>query len=318
MRNLFILIFLTVFANLTFADGPPVDWQKTFGGSSHDDGRSVKQACDGGFIITGALDWSGDKKALLIKTDTEGNEIWFKTFEKNSNDETHTVQQTKDGGFILAGSTLNGAMSQDFWLIKTDANGNKVWDKTYGGINTEYVYSVQQTNDGGYILIGETFSFGEGNGDVWLVKTDVNGNKLWDRTFGGNELDSVREVLQTSDGGYIIAAYIRSYGSEGSNAWLIKTDTDGNKIWEKVLGGSENEEALAMIQSIDGSYIITGGGANTYIAGDKDIWLAKIQADCVNQPRSDLNGDCKVDIKDIAVISFEWLNCGRHPDMACW
>jgi hypothetical protein len=127
----------------------------------------------------------------------------------------------------------------DFWLVKTDSSGNKQWDKTFGGTDWDEAHSVQQTSDGGYILAGETNSYGAGSCDFWLVKTDSNGNKQWDKTFGGIDHDKAVSVQQTSDGGYILAGETYSYGAGSRDFWLVKTDSNGNKQWDKTFGGTK-------------------------------------------------------------------------------
>jgi len=113
-------------------------------------------------------------------------------------------------------------------LIKTDSSGNKIWDKTFGGSQYDSADSVQQTNDGGFVIAGATCEYGLGGHDAWLIKTDSAGNKIWDKTFGGSDMDEANSVQQTTDGGFIIAGSTSSYGAGGSDAWLIKTDANGN------------------------------------------------------------------------------------------
>jgi hypothetical protein len=164
---------------------------------------------------------------FLIKTDANGNIIWAKTYGGINWDEAYSVQQTSDGGYIVAGYTESFGAGGDILLIKTDANGNIIWAKTYGGINWDEAHSVQQTSDGGYIVVGYTYSFGAGS-NIFLIKTDANGNIIWAKTYRGISGDEAYSVQQTSDGGYIVAGRTYSFGAGTWDAFLIKTDADGN------------------------------------------------------------------------------------------
>jgi hypothetical protein len=152
-----------------------------------------------------------------------------KTYGGAGSDTAFSVQQTSDGGYIVAGQTYSfGAGDRDIFLIKTDANGNLQWAKTYGGTNQELASSVRQTSDGGYIVAGNTISFGAGGRDIFLIKTDANGNVQWAKTYGGTYIDVAHSVRQTSDGGYIVAGGTGSFGAGSSDIFLIKTDANGN------------------------------------------------------------------------------------------
>ena len=194
-------------------------------------GSSVQQASDGGYIVAGD---SSKESVLLIKTDAQGNKQWGRIFgglaidSKNVNVNTR-AQQTSDGGNIIVSYTSSyGAGGIDLWMIKTDATGNEIWSKTFGGIGDDFGTTVQQTSDGGYIMTGHTSSYGAGGMDLWMIKTDATGNEIWSKTFGGVGDDFGTSVQQTSDGGYIMTGYTSSYGAGGMDLWMIKTDANGN------------------------------------------------------------------------------------------
>jgi predicted secreted protein len=250
-------------------------WDRTFGGSGLDSGSSVQQTSDGGFIIVGytASFGAGGFDVWLIKTDADGNKQWDRTFGGGGSDSGRSVQQTSDGGFIIVGYTASFGAG-DVWLIKTDADGNKLWDRTFGGGNLDEGLSVQQTSDGGFIIVGYTASFGAGEADVWLIKTDANGNKQWDRTFGGSNDDWGYSVQQTSDGGFILVGWTWSFGAGGPDVWLIKTDADGNKLWDRTFGGSMVDRGFSVQQTSDGGFIIVGA-TRSFGAWDYDVLLIK-------------------------------------------
>lgn len=206
---------------------------------------------------------------------------WDKTFGGPNNDTGFSVQQTQDGGYVILGNTRSyGAGEEDIWLIKTDPEGNETWNKTLGGIDSDWGYSMQKTSDGGYIITGSTDSYGAGLSDVWLIKTDFEGNEVWNKTFGGIDNDSGRLVQQTPDGGYIIFGNTRSYGAGDEDIWLIKTDAEGNESWNKTFGDTDNNGVKSVKQTSDGGYIIAGETGPSEFFGNPDdfmneIWLIK-------------------------------------------
>ena len=253
-------------------------WNKTIGETDYEEAWAVQQTADGGYILAGFTYsyGAGYSDFWLVKTDSSGNEQWNKSFGGADYDKAQSVQQTVDGGYILAGWTRSyGAGNDDFWLVKTDSNGNKQWDKTFGGVYWDKAYSVQQTMDGGYVLVGYTDSYGVGPSDFWLVKTDSSGNEQWNKTFGGTGDDEAESGQQTSDGGYILAGCTKSYGT-GGDLWLVKTDSDGNKQWDKFFGGTYSDGAKSVNQTADGGYILVGF-TRSYGAGESDFWLIRVK-----------------------------------------
>jgi len=160
-----------------------------------------------------------------------GNAEWNMTYTKYNWNGIGAVQQTLDGGYIFLGATGSASIPVDIWLVKTDSNGNIEWEKTFGGSDDDTGFSILQTREGGYIIAGSTESFGKGNGDIWVIKTDIDGNQEFARTLGGAEPDCPSEIQKTADGGYIIAGYTDSFGAGNRDAWVIKLDPSLNTGW---------------------------------------------------------------------------------------
>jgi len=231
---------------------PDIEWTKTFGGVADERGYSVQQTSDGGYIVAG----STGRDIYLLKTTASGNKIWEKTFDLNATNIGRSVQQTTDGGYIVAGWTESYLHTGDVCLMKTNSSGDTEWTKTYGDTFCQRGYSVQQTSDGGYVVVGSTGPT-ETKCNVYLIKTNGSGNTLWTRTFG-DTLYQRRgySVQQTTDGGYIISGYPQ----------LIKTNPSGDTLWTKEISNLGTADQVQ--QTTDGGYIITGTDYN-------DIFLLK-------------------------------------------
>jgi parallel beta-helix repeat protein len=242
-------------------------WNKTYSRSPYDNAYSVVQTSDGGYAIAGYTYSSGARYDFwLVRTDSSGNHIWNRTFGGwgGGDDVAYSIIQTKDEGYALAGCTEEEDIN--FWLVKTDRDGNHQWNRTFAGLG--YAYSVVQTSDGGYTLGGSS------GADFWLVRTDSSGNHLWDRTFGGSNHDVAYSVIQTSDGGYAIAGYTNSFGAGGYDFWLLKTDSAGNQLWDATFGGENDDFAYSVVQTGDDVYVLAGE-TRSYGAGQGDFWLVR-------------------------------------------
>jgi len=195
-----------------------------------------------------------------------------------NDDEGHSLIQTSDGGYAIAGYTKSfGAGSGDVYVVKLDANGNLQWTKTIGGEGWDEGHSLIQTSDGGYAIAGFTNSFGAGSGDVYVVKLDANGNLQWTNTIGGKNWDGGRSLIQTSDGGYVIAGQTNSFGAGGYDVYVVKLDANGNLQWTKTIGGKNEDLGLSLIQTSDGGYAIAGY-TFSFGGGWEAAYLVKLDA----------------------------------------
>ncbi len=229
-------------------------WTRYYGGASFDYSESVQQTQDGGYIVAGYTSSFGNGyQVYLVKTNASGDTLWTRNYGGASNDYGEFVQQTQDGGYIVAGASFSFGDSAQVYLIKTDASGDTLWTRNYGGTAQDMGYSVQQTQDRGYIVAGGSNSFGNDWYDVYLIKTDASGDTLWTRTYGGSGDDMGYSVQQTQDGGYIVAGSLN-----GAQVYLVKTNAFGDTLWTKTYGGTSDDWGKSVQQTQDGGYIVAG------------------------------------------------------------
>lgn len=256
-----------------------MQWSRTVGGSGEELGSCVRQTRDGGYITVGRTQsfGEGNYDVWLIKTNADGLIEWSSTFGGGGNDYGYSVRQIPDGGYILAGYTESfGAGWADVLLIRTDARGQERWRRTYGGANHDYGGGVALTEDGGYVISGETHSYGSGLGDAWLIKTDAEGHTEWCRTYGGTGLDGIYPAVPLSDGGYILAGWTQLSGAGQTDIWLIKVDRCGSMIWDRTLGGSNLDWGLGVQPITHGDYFVLGY-TNSSGSGSYDLALIRAQ-----------------------------------------
>ena len=214
---------------------------------------------------------------FTLQTQGAQQVVWQKTFGGSDDDRARSVQETIDGGYVVAGYTWSSSEREDVYILKLDANGNKLWEKTFGGSDNDGAWSIQQTNDGGYVVAGYTSSFGAGSYDVYVLKLDTSGKEVWSKTFGGSSDDLAWSIQQTNDGGYIVAGYTKSFGAGSEDVYILKLDANGNKLWEKTFGGSYDERAYCIQQTRDGRYIVAGY-TSSFGVGNYDVYIIKMDA----------------------------------------
>jgi len=306
--KLFFYTAISILLYQTLYSQSPIQWQKSFGGSDDDGAFSMQQTFDGGYILAGySRSSDGDVTGnhgiwdcWVVKLDTNGDLVWQKSLGGSDVDYAYSIQQTLDGGYIMAGlaASIDGDVTGnhgivDYWVVKLNSNGDLVWQKTLGGSHSDAAFSIQQIDDGGYIVAGTSTStdgdvtVNYGGKDYWIVKLDISGNLVWQKSLGGSENEQVRSIRQTNDGGYIVAGNSESIDGDvtgnhgGRDYWIVKLSASGNLVWQKSLGGSDDDLARAIQQTDDGGYIIAGisysiDGDITNNLGSADYWIVKL------------------------------------------
>jgi hypothetical protein len=206
----------------------------------------------------------------------ESSTKWTRDFDGGGDDEGYSVK-VGNGGYVFAGITNSSSFGKyDAWLIKTDSYGEMEWNRTYGSLFNDGAHSLVNVG-GGYAFAGSTNSYGVGNADVWLVQVDHNGVMLWNKTYGGPLDDHCWSLVVTSDGGYALLCDTTSYGSGGSDVWLIKVDSSGNVEWNQTYGGTGFDSVSTIIRTNEGGYALACS-TTSFGAGSSDFWLIKVDS----------------------------------------
>lgn len=291
-----------------------ISWQKTFGYSGADSGTSFLQTKDSGYLITGVLDVTasngqGNSKRAqkhaggdiwAIKLNSSGELEWSKYYGGSFTDTPFGLVETNDDSFIIAASSdsndvdiSNNKGSYDFWVLKISSTGVLIWEKNFGGSEVDEPRGISTTNDGNFVIVGDTRSSDEdvssnnGGADLWMLKISTEGNLIWEKTFGGSSFDVARSVSKTLDNGFLISGNSRSldsgFSNQGQNdAWVLKVDANGNKLWQKFIGGTENDFLFDAIQVNETSLIAVGESSSstgdiTENKGFSDALIIKIK-----------------------------------------
>jgi len=273
-------VFICILFLLQFSTVKLYPWFKHYGGASNDEAFSIQQTLDGGYIVAGYTQsyTHGGKDFAIYRLDSSGNKIWFRHYGGGSNDHGKSIQQTTDGGYIVAGQTWSFTYGGcDFGIYKLDSDGNKVWFKHYGGSGDDKACSIQQTSDGGYIVIGYGNSYAFGGYDFAIYKLNSSGNKIWFKHYGGTSDDFGYSIQQTSDGGYGVAGRSHSYTNGSADYAIYKLDSNGNKVWFKHYGGTHFDYPLSIQQTSDGGYVIAGE-SESYSYGNRDFAICRLDS----------------------------------------
>lgn len=278
MRTVVILFFLCSFIHL--GAQPPRKFHVKNGGNGYDCAYDLKQTLDKAFVLAGSTSsyGQGNTDIYLLKLDTMGQVKFETSFGHYNNERANSIVQTTDSGFVIAGFTNSyGIGGYDIYLLKTDKHANLLWEKTLGGNDWDFAYSVETTTDGGLIICGTTYSFGRGNADGYVIKTDAGGNVTWSKTYGGKYDDEFKSVIQASDGNYVLTGYTKSYNDTLGNCWAFKLDMNGDSLWSYTYGGNKEDFGNQIIENSYGDFYIAGA-TKSYGLGLLDAYALKISS----------------------------------------
>ena len=253
-------------------------WKRDYTFSSVDRLNMVKELQDGSLIAAGFTMSSTNysKDILVIKTDAQGNLEWQRSYGDAQDETANSIDISSDGGFIISGEVINENTGFSLcYLIKIDDEGELAWSNTFGGSLNDNGHSVISTNDAGFAITGMTRSLGDSNGDMWLIKVNANGQMEWERTYGGDYTEYGRTIQQTVDGGYIIIGQTESFALGYNDAYLIKTDAQGNEMWSQIFGGQGTDHGRQVVSTLDEGYLISGYTDSFGTLGGFNFWLVK-------------------------------------------
>ncbi|MCK5125106.1 MAG: T9SS type A sorting domain-containing protein [candidate division Zixibacteria bacterium] len=267
-------------------------WDETFGDTATEYGNDIQKTSDNGFIISGSTNSTGAGKRdlYLLKIDSVGNELWSKTYGGTSHEDGHSVQELYDKGFIVCGTTESFGTGTDIYLLRTDSLGDTLWTKTYGGSNGESGAEVRVTSDSGFIMIGNTGSYGTGYSSIYVVRTDSIGDTVWTATYGNDRADMGAAIELTNDNGFILGGTTVLDGENYYDAYAVKIDSLGVLEWDSTYGGSYEDRIYSIKTTPDGGYIF-GGITDNGGARKMDIMMLKTDAAGATEWSNSIGGD---------------------------
>ncbi|MBO9701988.1 MAG: hypothetical protein J7604_17405 [Sporocytophaga sp.] len=252
-------------------------WTKTYGGKDNEFGGFVEKTNDDNFVIVGYTESfnKDNNQILLIKVDPKGAVLWSKTIGLDRSVYATTLTVVRDGGFVILGETINNTSKikhSDILVTKTDKDGNILWSKIIGGERTDYGYSISETIDHGYIIGGETNSFGKGDWDFYFLKLKESGDIEWTRAFGTDSSDYGRVAKQAPDGTFILGGTCVTGKDVDMEIGLVRVDANGGLLWSKTMGGQNAEYLLDLITLDELSFAI-GGYTSSFGLNQEDAFI---------------------------------------------
>jgi len=268
-----------------FNSSGSVQWAKAVGGTGYDYGYSVVQTSDSGFVVAGYTYsfGAGSGDLFLVKFNSSGSVQWAKAVGGTGWDYGHSVIQTSDSGLVVVGLTMSygvlyHAIICDLFLVKFNSSGSVQWAKAVGGTNLDFGESVIETSDSGLVVAGYTGSYGAGGDNLFIVKFNSSGSVQWAKAVGGTSGDYGNSVIQTSDSGFVVAGYTRSFGAGNEDLFLVKFNSSGSMQWAKAVGGANDDEGYSVIQASN-SGLVVSGYTQSFGAGSSDLFLVKFGSD---------------------------------------
>jgi len=268
MKNALYLILLIAFPATIYAQD--TIFVRSYGQSGYNYGEKVIQLADTGYVILGNKSgFVGNTDVYLLRTNYCGNYMWDKAYGGSEVDWAEDIVATKDKGYAIAGymSVPTHNNDYDVMLIKTDSLGVMQWMKHYGGSSWDMGHSLIETPDSGFVIAGETYSSGNGNNDIFLMKTNKNGDSLWSKTYGGPAEDVAFDISKCHDGNFIVAGKTNSFGKGGYDMYLLKINPAGDTLWTKTYGDTLDDFAFSGIEANDHGIVIVGSTRDYGVVG---------------------------------------------------
>jgi len=258
-----------------------VQWSRAFVTTNGVYGNSIIQTTDGGYAVVGQTgDYFSGVDIYIAKLDANGILQWSKIASCTSFDYPSSIIQTSDGGYVVAGNTLFTGDINYMYIVKINASGILQWSRAIGGsgIDGDYAVSIIQTTDGGYAVAGYTWSWVTQDYDMHIVKLSSSGTLLWSKTIGGTDDEQAFSIIQTTDGGYVVAGYTNSFGAGLGDMYIVKLNSSGTLQWNKTVGGASYDGARYIKQTSDGGYVLVGWTGSFGVGQYGGIHIVKFDA----------------------------------------